>query len=55
MKNLQNYSVQELSINETIKIEGGGPILSLVSAPSLHAIVDFFSGAIDRFNEHRKK
>ncbi len=59
MKNLQNYGVQELNTNEAIKVEGGRPPSTLdtavyIGASITHAIVDFFSGAIDRFNEYRK-
>lgn len=58
MKNLENYGVQELNANEIKKTDGGdaGSLLRgslYLGTSAAHAIGDFFSGAIDRFNQYR--
>ncbi|WP_456377914.1 hypothetical protein [Lutibacter sp.] len=60
MKNLENYGVQALDAKE-IRVVDGGSVAArslldgslYLAASAVHAVVDFFSGAIDRFNKYR--
>jgi hypothetical protein len=58
MKNLENFGVQEMDAREIKNVDGGRMPSLLDSAlytsmTTVHAAVDFISGAWDRFNMFR--
>lgn len=57
MKTLENYGVKSLNTQEIIETDGGTLATGYGgwwnARGAVHAITDFVSGALDRFNEYR--